>query len=84
MRGKGGISRVTNRAAIRRNIKLAEAPSHGIPIHLHDPNSNGGQDYQKVSSVLESRWGAMSMSEPVDTPHATVLWMIFGVFALVR
>ena len=43
--------------AIRRNIKLAEAPSHGIPIHLHDPNSNGGQDYQKVSSVLESRWG---------------------------
>ena len=42
--------------AIRRNIKLAEAPSHGIPIHLHDPNSNGGQDYQKVSSVLESRW----------------------------
>ena len=43
--------------AIRRNIKLAEAPSHGLPIHLHDPNSNGGQDYQKVSSVLESRWG---------------------------
>ncbi len=34
-----------------------EAPSHGIPIHLHDPNSNGGQDYQQVSSVLESRWG---------------------------
>ena len=42
--------------AIRRNIKLAEAPSHGIPIHLHDPNSNGGQDYQMVSSVLETRW----------------------------
>ena len=42
---------------IPRNVRLAEAPSHGIPIHLHDPNSNGGQDYQKVSSVLESRWG---------------------------
>mgnify|MGYP001277263663 CR=1 FL=1 len=42
---------------IRRNIKLAEAPSHGIPIHLHDPTSKGGQDYQKVASVLESRWG---------------------------
>jgi len=42
--------------AIRRNIKLAEAPSHGVPIHLHDPNSNGGQDYQGVSSVLEKRW----------------------------
>ena len=43
--------------AIRRNIKLAEAPSHGVPIHLHDPNSNGGQDYQGVSNSLEQRWG---------------------------
>jgi|TARA_B110000438_G_scaffold50385_1_gene50891 chromosome partitioning protein len=43
--------------AIRRNIKLAEAPSHGVPIHLHDPNSNGGQDYQGVSHSLEKRWG---------------------------
>ena len=42
---------------IRRNIKLAEAPSHGVPIHLHDPNSNGGQDYQGVSHSLEKRWG---------------------------
>ncbi len=45
------------RPAIRRNIKLAEAPSHGIPIHLYDPKSAGGQDYQKVTSVLEKRWG---------------------------
>ena len=43
--------------AIRRNIKLAEAPSHGIPIHLHDPTSAGGQDYQAMTSVLERRWG---------------------------
>ena len=45
--------------SVRRNIKLAEAPSHGIPIHLHDPKSNGGQDYQKVASVLEARWGLL-------------------------
>ena len=43
--------------AIRRNIKLAEAPSHGIPIPLHDPTSAGGQDYQAMTSVLERRWG---------------------------
>ena len=43
--------------AIRRNIRLAEAPSHGIPIHLHQPNSAGGQDYRDVVSVLERRWG---------------------------
>ena len=43
--------------AIRRNIKPAEAPSHGIPIHLHDPTSAGGQDYQAITTVLERRWG---------------------------
>ncbi len=42
---------------IRRNIKLAEAPSHGIPIHLYDPNSTGGQDYQEITTVLARRWG---------------------------
>jgi len=43
--------------AIRRNIRIAEAPSHGVPIHLHDPSSAGGRDYQEVTSVLEHRWG---------------------------
>ena len=43
--------------AIRRNVRLAEAPSHGIPIHLHDPSSAGGQDYQAIATVLERRWG---------------------------
>ncbi len=43
--------------AIRRNVRLAEAPSHGIPIHLHDPTSAGGRDYQEIATVLERRWG---------------------------
>ena len=43
--------------AIRRNVRLAEAPSHGVPIHLHDPSSAGGKDYQAVTNVLEQRWG---------------------------
>ena len=43
--------------ASRRNVRLAEAPSHGIPIHLPDPSSAGGQDYQAIATVLERRWG---------------------------
>jgi len=43
--------------AIRRNIRLAEAPSHGVPIHLHDPSSPGGKDYQEITTALERRWG---------------------------
>lgn len=36
---------------IRRNIKLAEAPSHGISIFQYAPSSAGAQDYQNL--VLE-------------------------------
>ena len=42
--------------AIRRNVRLAEAPSHGIPIHLHDPSSPGGKDYQDIATELQHRW----------------------------
>ena len=42
---------------IRRNIKLAEAPSEGIPIHIHAPESNGGQDYSALAENLATLWG---------------------------
>ncbi len=42
---------------IRRNIRIAEAPSHGIPIHLHAPESHGGNDYRSVAENLALRWG---------------------------
>ena len=45
------------RPAIRRNVRLAEAPSHGVPIHLHDPSSSGGKDYQAITTELQRRWG---------------------------
>jgi len=42
---------------IRRNIRLAEAPSHGTPIHIHAPNSAGGKDYSALSEGLMEIWG---------------------------
>ncbi|HIA39902.1 MAG TPA: ParA family protein [Candidatus Poseidoniales archaeon] len=42
---------------IRRNIRVAEAPSHGIPIHLHAPHSHGGEDYRHLAENLALRWG---------------------------
>ena len=41
---------------IRRNIRLAESPSQGVPIQFHAPQSHGGQDYSQLSSELESLW----------------------------
>ena len=34
---------------IPRNVRLSEAPSHGLPIHLYDPRSQGAQSYQKLA-----------------------------------
>ena len=38
--------------AIRRNIRLAESPSQGMPIQFHAPQSHGGQDYAALATEL--------------------------------
>jgi chromosome partitioning protein len=38
---------------IRRNIKLAEAPSFGQPILTYDPLSNGSADYAALAQEVE-------------------------------
>ena len=35
--------------AIPRNIRLVEAPSHGLPIHLYDPKSMGAESYRRLA-----------------------------------
>jgi len=37
---------------IRRNIKLAEAPSYGKTIFEYDPDCNGAEDYAKVAKFF--------------------------------
>ena len=34
---------------IPRNVRLSEAPSHGLPIHLYDPRSSGAQAYRELA-----------------------------------
>jgi chromosome partitioning protein len=34
---------------IPRNIRLAEAPSHGLPIHLYDRRSRGAESYSNLA-----------------------------------
>lgn len=42
---------------IPRNVRLAEAPSYGMPIIQYDGRSKGAQSYRSVASELEQRLG---------------------------
>ncbi len=35
-------------AAVRKNVRLAEAPSHGLPINIYATESAGAEDYRQV------------------------------------
>ncbi len=45
---------------IPRNIRLAEAPSHGIPVALYDPRSRGAEAYHDLTLELLERNGIAS------------------------
>ena len=40
---------------IPRNVRLGEAPSHGLPIHLYDSRSLGAQSYQALAKEFLAR-----------------------------
>jgi chromosome partitioning protein len=43
---------------IPRNVRLAEAPSHGLPVLLYDPRSRGAEAYVALAHELLKRNGA--------------------------
>lgn len=40
---------------IPRNVRLGEAPSHGLPIHMYDPRSSGAAAYQALAREVLKR-----------------------------
>jgi chromosome partitioning protein len=40
---------------IPRNVRLSEAPSHGLPINLYDPTCRGAIAYRELSANLDAR-----------------------------
>ncbi len=51
------------RSVIPRNIRLAEAPSHGKPVALYDPRSRGTEAYFELAGEYLARNGIESPAQ---------------------
>ncbi|HUF46715.1 MAG TPA: ParA family protein [Vicinamibacterales bacterium] len=52
---------------IPRNVRLGEAPSHGLPVALYDPRSRGAEAYSALAAEF---LGRASMPSPPPSPAA--------------
>ena len=43
------------KTTVPRNVRLGEAPSHGLPIHLYDGRSTGAEAYRSLAKEVISR-----------------------------
>ncbi|MFH0983235.1 MAG: ParA family protein, partial [Planctomycetota bacterium] len=53
---------------IRRNIKLAECPSHGLTIFDYEPRSHGAADYSRLAQEV---LGELEAADQPSTPSTT-------------
>ncbi len=51
------------KTTIPRNIRLAEAPSHGKPVQLYDPRSRGAESYMELAREILLRNKIVSPKE---------------------
>lgn len=52
---KDNLKQNIYKTIIPRNIRLAEAPSHGLPINLYDPKSSGAESYKLLAQEVMER-----------------------------
>ena len=77
------------RTVIPRNIRLAEAPSHGKPVALYDPRSRGAEAYFELAAEYmernniqnpkaEARKVAAAEAQAAGKPSKTVRFWPYG------
>jgi len=59
---KEHLSQYTYESIIPRNVRLSEAPSHGLPITLYAPNSKGALAYTSLAQEIMKKQGFSNLS----------------------
>jgi chromosome partitioning protein len=49
---KSNLNQKIYKSIIPRNVRLAEAPSHGLPINIYDPRSAGAEGYRDLANEV--------------------------------
>ena len=57
---------------IPRAIRLSEAPSHGLPIHLFAPGSKGAEAYRELAAEIRLRDERPGSRLPIEGPAVAV------------
>lgn len=52
---KNNLKQAIYKTIIPRNVRLAESPSHGLPINLYDPKSAGAEGYRDLADEVIER-----------------------------
>ena len=52
---KDNLQQNIYKTIIPRNIRLAEAPSYGMPINQYDPKSAGSESYMRLADEVISK-----------------------------
>ena len=52
---KENLQQKIYKTIIPRNVRLAEAPSHGLPINIYDPRSSGAVAYRNLADEVINR-----------------------------
>ena len=61
------------KTTIPRNVRLAEAPSHGKPVVTYDARSRGAEAYRELAVELLTRYGLAPKTAATDKPRRRLI-----------
>jgi chromosome partitioning protein len=71
---RGHFHELVFKTVIPRSVRIAEAPSFGVPVSVHAPHSSGGQAYDDLARELAEReeadWVTVEKLEPPPAEDA--------------